>query len=354
MAETRHLEKYLDLLRKLVSKPADASVAEASAFGQELLAQGVPPDEVLQLHREALARLSAERPGLSLKDSVEPTCRPLAAVMTNYCHAFQRQIADSEACTVALREEVERRKQTEAVLEARSRELADSNAELQQFASAASHDLKAPLKQISAFADLLAKTYKGKLDTSADEFIRFMVAGTRRMEELLTDLVVYARLNRAGLQSGPVDTGEILAQVQADLGQAIADAEATIVMDSPMPAVKGVKSQVRSLFQNLLDNAVKYRDKERKPEIHVGAERDGDFWRFQVRDNGIGIQEKYFGRIFEVFQRLHTVSEYPGTGVGLAICKKVVGRGEGRIWVESQPGAGSTFCFTLPAADGTS
>lgn len=200
---------------------------------------------------------------------------------------------------------------------------------------------------VASYTQLLARRYRGQLDQDADEFIGFAVDGVIRMQDLINDLLAYSRVGTRALQVDTVDTGRLLDQVVGDLAAAIEESSAT-VSHGPLPTLPGDPTQLKQLFQNLLANAIKFRG-ERPPEVQVTAERQGDAWVFAVRDNGIGIEPEYRERIFVLFQRLHTRAEYPGTGIGLAICKKIVERRGGRIWVESEPGQGTTFRFTLPA-----
>jgi len=228
-------------------------------------------------------------------------------------------------------------------------ELERSNKELEQFAYVASHDLQEPLRSISGFLQLLEKRYAGQLGEDADLFIARSLAATHRMKTLIEGLLAYSRVGMRGGSFEPVDCAKVLEQALVNLQVGIEESDAAITHD-PMPAVVGDSSQLGQLFQNLFNNAIKFKS-DRRPEIHVGATRDANpgHWLFSVRDNGIGIPAEHFERIFVIFQRLHSRSEYPGTGIGLSLCKKIVERHNGRIWVESQPGAGSTFFFTLPA-----
>src|SRR5262245_52948042 len=231
----------------------------------------------------------------------------------------------------------------------RTAELSRSNEELRQFAVIASHDLQEPLRMISSFVQLLSKRYKGKLDATAEEFIRFAVDGTRRMHGLIDDLLVYSRLDTTAAASTSVDCQKALGRALDNLRLAIDESGAVVEHDS-LPIVRADESQLVQLLQNLIGNAIKFRQKDRPPRIQVGAEPRDRKWCLSVRDNGIGIDPRYFERIFQIFQRLHGREEYPGTGIGLAICKKIVDRHRGRIWVESKPGQGSTFHFTLPGS----
>jgi|GEM_PF-1755436 len=237
------------------------------------------------------------------------------------------------------------RKKYEERIRRYSEKLEESNRELDNFASIAAHDLRAPLRAVSGFADLLQKRYKEKLGGDADQYISNIVEGSARMQGLIDDLLEYAR---AGTRRKPfvsVDINGIIEKTLASLKYEIIESEAEITV-APLPTLSADSTQLIQLFQNLVGNAIKYCSNT--PRIHISAERKEGEWLFRVSDNGIGIDPLQFGRIFEIFQRLHTIDEYSGTGIGLAICKKIVERLGGRIWVESKPGDGSTFYFTLP------
>ncbi len=235
-------------------------------------------------------------------------------------------------------------------LRRRTADLERSNAELQQFAYVASHDLQEPLRMVASYTQLLARRYRGKLDADADEFIAYAVDGATRMQQLINDLLTYSRVGTRQLTPKPTDCGALVATVLADLAFALEESGAEVV-HGDLPTVLADPRQLHQLFLNLIGNAVKFRG-ERRPRVEIGAERDGQQWRFWVRDNGIGIDPQYADRIFVIFQRLHTRADYPGTGIGLAICKRIVERHGGRIWFESTPGEGTTFFFTLPALPG--
>ncbi len=229
-------------------------------------------------------------------------------------------------------------------------ELARSNAELEQFAYVASHDLQEPLRMVSAYVQLFEKRYKGHVDEQADKYIHYAVDGARRMEALIGALLEYSRAGRAELQTEAVDLERVLERVSATLESAIEESQAIVTHDA-LPAVRSDETQLVRVFQNLVGNALKFRRPDVPPRVHLSAERRQQRWVFSIRDNGIGIDSAYADRIFVIFQRLHTRAEYPGTGIGLAICKRIVERLGGEIWFESEPGKGTTFFFTLPAED---
>ena len=244
--------------------------------------------------------------------------------------------------------EIAERKLAMAALAVKDEELQRSNTELEQFAYVASHDLQEPLRMVASYTQLLARRYQGKLDADADEFIGFAVDGATRMQSLINDLLQYSRVGTKGREPEPTDSETVLGLALANLKIAIEDNKATVSHD-PLPMVMADDRQLEQLFQNLVGNAVKFHGGE-PPRVHIRAERSNGRWTFAVRDNGIGIEPQYFDRIFQVFQRLHTRAEYPGTGIGLAMCKKIVERHGGRIWLESEPGKGTSFLFTLSAA----
>jgi len=233
-------------------------------------------------------------------------------------------------------------------IEERTAELRRSNEDLQQFAYVASHDLQEPLRMISSFVQLLSKRYEHKLDQDGKDFIGFAVNGARRMHDLINDLLAYSRVDTAGTAFAPVDSRLTVGRALDNLRLAIRESGAAVTQGN-LPVVRCDEVQMIQVLQNLIGNAIKFRRDSVAPEIHVQAVRQGPDWVFSVRDNGIGIELPYVERIFQVFQRLHGRNEYPGTGIGLAICKKIVERHRGKIWVESTVGSGSTFHFSVPA-----
>ena len=248
---------------------------------------------------------------------------------------------------IAVVEDISARKQAEEQRSLGTEELARSNAELEQFAYVVSHDLQEPLRMVASYVQLLEVRYKDRLDSDAHDFIAFAVDGATRMKQMIADLLAYSRVGRLAKQFVPVACEAVLGQACADLQAAMAEAAAQ-VSQGPLPTVQGNAGQLTHLFQNLIGNAIKFRGRE-PPRIHVSAERNGQEWVFSVRDNGIGLDPQFADRIFLVFQRLHRHEDYPGTGIGLAIARKIVEHHGGRIWVESEPGKGATFHFTVPA-----
>ena len=248
---------------------------------------------------------------------------------------------------IAAIRDISDRKDTEQALRTYRHELERSNAELQQFAYVASHDLQEPLRMVSSYTQLLARRYQGKLDEDADEFISYAVDGASRMQRLINDLLSYSRLGSKEIQLEDIDMGEVVQKALESLRHTIESTGAEITYEN-LPRVQADGKQMQQLLQNLISNALKFRSVD-APRIRIEAQCKASHWLFHIRDNGIGIEPKYFGRLFVIFQRLHGQGQYSGTGIGLALCKKIVERHDGRIWVESEPPtSGSTFFFTIP------
>ncbi len=247
-------------------------------------------------------------------------------------------------------EDITDRKKAEEELHETIEELRRSNYELQQFAYITSHDLQEPLRTIASFTQLLEKRYKGNLDKDADEYIDFVVDAATRMKEMIQGLLNYSRIGTKGAEFRPTDVNKALNDAISNLKSTIDENNAEIINDS-LPTVLGDKRLLVQLFQNLIGNAIKFKKPDEPPKIHISASLDekNNEYVFKVSDNGIGMESKYTDKIFEVFKRLHTIDEYKGAGIGLAISKRIVERHGGRIWVESEFGKGSTFYFTLPA-----
>jgi signal transduction histidine kinase len=266
----------------------------------------------------------------------------LARVRTQVALAeMRRQLAARNA---QLAQEVSVREQAEAALQR-------SNAELEQLAYVASHDMQEPLRMIASYLQLVEQRYQDKLDADGREFIGYAVDGAKRMQVLINDLLTYSRVGTKAKPFGPVALQTVMDTVLAHLQIAIGESGARIEIASPLPQVLGDSTQLVQLMQNLVANAIKFRG-HAVPQVRIDCVDEGPAWRLCVRDNGIGIEPAYFERIFVLFQRLHGRGAYPGTGIGLALCKRIVERHGGRIWVESAPGQGSAFCFTLPHPPG--
>jgi PAS domain S-box-containing protein len=255
---------------------------------------------------------------------------------------------------IAQLQDITRRKETEdrlarvaAELERRAAELERSNSDLQEFAYVASHDLSEPLRMVSSYVQLLARRYEGKLDSDADDFIGYAVDGVNRMQRLIDDLLAYSRAGTSEYRYGNVDVEALVRDTLVGMQTTVAESGATITVGD-LPEVWGDEGQLRQLFQNLIGNGIKFRRPEEPPRVEVSAEREESGWLFRVSDNGIGIDPRHAERIFSVFKRLHGRDEYPGSGIGLSICKRIVERHQGRIWVEPRDDRGTTFAFTIP------
>ena len=257
---------------------------------------------------------------------------------------------DLKTSNALLEMEIVERRRAESVLAQQSAELARSNSELEQFAYVASHDLQEPLRMVASYVQLLERNYKKLFDAKGEEYIAYAVDGAKRMQILINDLLAFSRVGNQGNDFALTDCAAVVGLAINNLQKAIQESGATITCD-PLPTVLADNVQLLQLFQNLLANAIKFRA-EQSPEIHITAKHDAGIWQFAVKDNGIGIEPRHFDRIFLIFQRLHNRRLYPGTGVGLAICKKIVDRHGGTIWPASEPGNGTTFFFTLPDTSG--
>ncbi|PZS36194.1 MAG: histidine kinase, partial [Pseudonocardiales bacterium] len=280
------------------------------------------------------------------------------------CLSFSAQAGKAEGLIYAVAKDITERREAEKSLERateqlrrRAAEFERSNADLEQFAYVASHDLSEPLRMVTGFVQLLAKRYQGRLDADADEFIAYAVEGVNRMQELIDDLLTFSRIGRDGRETVEVDLESVARRVLGALSTQVAEAGATVTIGD-LPTVRGNQRELSQLFQNLISNALKFRG-EQPPQIRVMAQPDhgsgsggGVRWELSIADNGIGIEAHHTERIFKMFQRLHQRDVYPGTGIGLPICKKVVERHDGRIWLEPNPAGGSVFKFTLPATEG--
>lgn len=270
--------------------------------------------------------------------------RLVAALLaaTSIIVAYKIRVRAIQAQKRILEQQVEERTLT---LHGLTKELEKKNKELEQFAYVASHDLREPLRTITSFIDLLQNQYKGKLDEKADKYLNFIISAAERMKVLINDLLEYSRIGRKK-DGARIECNELVRQVLNDLHVAICETKAEI-RTTDLPVIYAYPTEMKQLFQNLISNAMKFRKKDTKPEIHISAENLNDHWQFRVQDNGIGIDPKHRERIFVIFQRLHTRDEYEGSGIGLSNCRKIVELHGGKIWVESTPGAGSSFYFTI-------
>jgi len=254
---------------------------------------------------------------------------------------------EGENALLASLRDITEHKRMEEKLEQSMEELARSNAELERFAYVVSHDLQEPLRMVSNYTELLGQRYTGKLDADADQFIAYAVDAAKRMYSLIDDVLAYSRVGTRSESAEPTSCEDVLKRVLADL-KVVTEESGAVVTHDALPTVMADAVQLGELFQNLVGNAIKFRGQE-PPRVHLSANPRGKEWTFSVRDNGIGVNSQDADRIFGVFQRLHARSDYPGNGIGLAICQKIVERHGGRIWLESESGQGSTFYFTLPS-----
>ena len=341
---------------------------------QELLT-GLSASEVLGTNQHWRGYYKSERPCLAdlvldnnldkieklYEVKMEHPFKPEARRTENWCDMYsgEKKYIDIYAgpiydennnilAVIEVTQDITQRKKAQEKLEKYQTELERSNKELEQFAYIASHDLQEPLRMISSYTQLLSKRYKDKLGSDANEFIDYAVDGASRMQQLVQDLLQYSRLNTREKENVTVNTNDLVQYAIENLALPI-DETGTVVTSDELPNVIADIVQLRQLFQNLIGNAIKYRDPEKLNKIHVSANKTGDDWQFCIEDNGIGIESKYFEKIFVIFKRLHNKQEYQGTGIGLAICKKIIENHGGRIWLESEPGVGSRFYFTLPA-----
>lgn len=293
-------------------------------------------------HREGFTRMPATRAmGMCSDLSAQRSDGSLIPVEISLSPVW----IESRLIVIAAIRDISERMRIQQTLQNQAQALARSNEALQRFAYIASHDLQEPLRMVSSYVQLLKRRYGSKLDKDADEFIGFAVDGVQRMQAMINDLLEYSRVGRDECVFEAVDCQKLLDQTRQNLSAVIAECGAVISHDR-LPIVHGQPSELLRLFQNLISNALKFRG-EMRPQVHISARRRDDGWLFSVRDNGIGIDPKQADKIFAIFKRLHAHHEYPGTGMGLAICRRIVEHHGGDIWVESAPGQGATFHFTI-------
>lgn len=306
-------------LRRWVVSPLDALAADARAVAEgdlEHPVSGSGPGEIVELARDVE----------QMRVALVAQLGELRASRTQIAEAHDRLTEQAE-------------------------ELRRSNRDLEQFAYVASHDLQEPLRKVASFTQLLQKRYGGQLDERADQYIEFAVDGAKRMQRLIQDLLGFSRVGRLGGEVVDVDLGKALERALDQLEDRVEEAGAVVTHD-PLPVVRGEEALLVQLFQNLVGNAVKFRHPDRTPRVHVGVRRVEDSWELECRDNGIGIDPQYAERVFVIFQRLHAKDVYEGTGIGLALCKKIVEFHGGRIWIPETEGEGTTIRWTLPAVEG--
>lgn len=323
--------------REALGIPADADLQELN------LAQAYPPEARHIIEEEAMPVAASK--GSWRGETVIRSRRGQRTPVSEVLIAHKDDSGEIRYFSTVARDITER-KLAEESLKRVAQELARSNAELEQFAYVASHDLQEPLRMITGYLQLISRRYKGQIDKDADEFIDYAVEGSRRMQQLITDLLAYSRVGTRGKALQPTELGRVLESALANLRHAVESSGAAVTSE-PLPVVQGDSVQLIQLLQNLIGNAIKFRRNGIPPRIHVSAQEEDGTWHVRVQDNGIGMDRQYWQRVFIIFQRLHTRESYPGTGIGLAICQKIVERHGGRIWVESESGAGSTFHFTL-------
>ncbi|MEZ0449462.1 sensor histidine kinase [Cellulomonas sp. ICMP 17802] len=351
-------ERYTDLLRERRADALDELrvwtwIAAATVVVLVLAAVALGIALWVTLRRwilEPLDSLAADARAVSSGDLQHPVAGIGPGEIVALADDVERMrvaLVDQVGTLEASRAEIET---AHALLTEQAEELRRSNRDLEQFAYVASHDLQEPLRKIASFTQLLQKRYGGQMDERADQYIAFAVDGAKRMQQLIQDLLGFSRVGRVGGEVTDVDLGEALADGVDNLSEAVAESGAVVTHDE-LPVVRGEAPLLVQLFQNVVGNAIKFRDPSRPPTVHLGARRVGDFWELECRDNGIGIDPQYADRVFVIFQRLHAKDVYEGTGIGLSLCKKIVEFHGGRIWIEQPEGEGTSIRWTLPAAD---
>ena len=373
VTQTRQVEKALEESRTryrtildtlhegVVMLEGDGQIVEANASAEKVL--GLSRDELLgrtsldprwrAIYEDgrpfpgeehyAMQTLRTGEPCVNGLMGVHKPSGELAWLLVNTSPLFLTQPERPDA-VVASFIDVTELKESAALLARRAEQLERSNRDLQDFAYVASHDLQEPLRMVSSYVQLLERRYKDKLDEDAVEFIGYAVDGAKRMQTLINDLLAYSRVSTKGDAFVPVDLEKVLAKALSNL-RLLVEEQGAVITHDPLPTLPGDATQLLQLLQNLLGNALKFCDET--PHIHISAENKGDVWQLDVRDNGIGIDEASLERVFTIFQRLHTRDVYEGTGIGLAVCRRIAERHGGQVWATSQPGEGSTFHVTL-------
>lgn len=329
MMEQSVREQYFALLKAYVAQSEERSLNGLSELGREMVRAAFSQEEIAELHTEALVRLTQEMPGMSLLDTLLPSSSCLVEVLMAYSQGFTQ------------------RKQAEAKLKQNAEELARSNADLEEFAYVASHDLQEPLRKIQTFSDRLLSKYNDVLDERGQDYLRRMQNAAGRMSTMIKDLLEYTRVTTGTKPFVSVDLVKVVRDVVSDLEIAI-EREGGRVDIGALPTIEADPTQMRQLMGNLIDNALKFHKEGESPMVKVHAEASNGSVRITVEDNGIGFDETHAGLIFMVFQRLHGRSDYEGTGIGLAMCSKIVERHGGNIIAKSTRGQGATFMVTLP------
>ncbi len=334
--------------RILYMNPAAALMfgVDATRMAGESLTR-LMPERFRDAHQNGLERVLAGGPAHVIGHAVELSGQRADGAEFPVEILLSAWRSDDDTFFTAFLRDITQRKSAEAALIQKTRELERSNADLEQFAYVASHDLQEPLRMVASYVQLLSRRYRGRLDADADDFIAYAVDGATRMQRLIQDLLAYARLGRSGALPVPTHVGRVARAATDALQEAIAETGAVVEIDADCEAL-AIPGQLTQVMQNLIGNALKFRG-EAPPVIRVTASCEGGSCRVAVADNGIGILPQHRERVFAIFQRLHTRTQYPGTGIGLAICRKIIEGSDGTIWVESDEGAGSTFHFTLPA-----
>jgi len=339
-------EQYHHVLLRHVLDPAEDNLVEAASIGRRLIIHGIPTEEAVAVHEEALIRVASLHPELGLAEVAGVVSQPLMEMLMAYGLNFRRQLDSSMSLNRSLRKEVDERKKVERELKSKGEELERSNADLEKFAYVVSHDLQAPLRQIGSFSDLLERHCGPVLEGDGEDFLGFITRGVTRMQELIRALLQYSRVGRSQLGYQEVDTNQVAKQVADVLSPELESAGAELTIEA-LPGVPADPRLLGLVFQNLVQNGLKF-IKEGQPMIRVTGRTAGACAHFSVRDNGIGIESRYHEEVFQVFRRLHAASEFEGTGIGLAICRKIIERHGGRMWVESKLGSGADFRFTIP------